>query len=302
MTKAKDMVLGALVADAASLGLHWLYDQPRIAELAGATPEFRATTAEDFAGVPSYFAHPTKSVGDISQYGEQCLVLLRALAETGSYDQATYEAAFAAHFGPGGAYVGYIDHATRETLANLALGSDDRPDFPGAQDTQLPAVAKLPALIAAGQDQHVIAAIRTTNNCQVAEDYGLVASAMLIAARDGASMETIVQAGLKAAPAEIRPALQSACDARDTSTEALTAEIGMACELSYGLPSIMHNLLSAPDYISAVRRNILAGGDSCGRAMLLGAIAGVVHGVPAHWSERLHCADTVHALLYKLQL
>ena len=33
------MLWGALVADAAAMGLHWLYDQDRIAEAAGDAPE-----------------------------------------------------------------------------------------------------------------------------------------------------------------------------------------------------------------------------------------------------------------------
>jgi len=33
-TSGQNAIIGALVADAATMGLHWLYDQARIAELA----------------------------------------------------------------------------------------------------------------------------------------------------------------------------------------------------------------------------------------------------------------------------
>jgi Zn-dependent M32 family carboxypeptidase len=39
--RAKNTVLGALVADASSMGFHWLYSQSRFAELAPSDPEFR---------------------------------------------------------------------------------------------------------------------------------------------------------------------------------------------------------------------------------------------------------------------
>jgi len=39
-TRARNLVLGALVADAAAMGFHWLYDQGRIAAVAPKTPEF----------------------------------------------------------------------------------------------------------------------------------------------------------------------------------------------------------------------------------------------------------------------
>ena len=120
--RARAMVWGALVADAASMGLHWLYDQARIAQVAGDRPEFHGPDAADYDGVPGYFAHGGRVRGMPSQYGEQMLVMLRALADGGGqYDKSGYEAAFRAHFGYGGAYVGYIDRATRDTLDNLAV-------------------------------------------------------------------------------------------------------------------------------------------------------------------------------------
>ncbi|MDC1368906.1 hypothetical protein N8290_05045 [Pseudomonadales bacterium] len=35
--RAKNAILGAFVADAATMGLHWLYSQPRLLELAPQT-------------------------------------------------------------------------------------------------------------------------------------------------------------------------------------------------------------------------------------------------------------------------
>jgi len=32
-TRAKNMIWGALVADAAAMGLHWIYDQPHIRKI-----------------------------------------------------------------------------------------------------------------------------------------------------------------------------------------------------------------------------------------------------------------------------
>ena len=113
-------VLGALVADAASLGFHWLYDQDRIRELAPEDPCFRVPDPADYSGVSGYFAHETKQVGELSQYGEQARVLLECLGETGGqFKQSVYQSRFQQFFGYGGGYVGYIDHATRETLNRM---------------------------------------------------------------------------------------------------------------------------------------------------------------------------------------
>ncbi|WP_299988884.1 ADP-ribosylglycohydrolase family protein [uncultured Ruegeria sp.] len=301
MTKRRSIVTGALVADAASLGLHWLYDQARIQKLVGQTPEFCATNAADFEGVPSYFAHPLKQPGDLSQYGEQCLVLLRALAsQSGAYDQEAYNNAFVSHFGYGGTYCGYIDGATRGTLDNLANGKSDQ--VLGAQDTQLPAIAKLPPLIAAGQEAHAEEAIRTTNQSDLAVSYGRVACAMLIAARDNGTVGDVVEAAFEAADNNTRPTLELARASTDRDTCKFTEEVGMSCELEYGLPSVLHNLLTTKTYQEAIRTNILAGGDNCGRAILLGGVLGATHGIPESWVSKVHSMNEVEDLFEKLGL
>ena len=63
--RIKGAVWGALVADAASLGLHWLYDQKRIREVAPESPEFRSPNPADYEGVTGYYAHGRKQVGDL---------------------------------------------------------------------------------------------------------------------------------------------------------------------------------------------------------------------------------------------
>ena len=120
-TRRRNVILGALVADAASLGLHWVYDQQRIREVAPDTPEFRDPTPADYEGVRGFYAHGKKRTGDFSHYGEQAMVLLRSLvANEGHYDKTHYENLFREHFGYGGDYAGYIDHPMRDTLDNIA--------------------------------------------------------------------------------------------------------------------------------------------------------------------------------------
>lgn len=115
-------VLGSLVADAAGMGLHWIYSQGKIAQIVGdnsGIAEFLEPDAANYHGVPSFFAHPARRAGDSSNYGEYLYVTLRATSETG-FDPALYLREFQTHFGPGGTYVGYVDTPMRETLFNVA--------------------------------------------------------------------------------------------------------------------------------------------------------------------------------------
>ncbi len=369
--RAKNLVIGALTADAAAMGLHWIYDQAHIAKIAPDAPEFYAPDAANYAGVPAFFAHPTRHVGDPSQYGEQLLVMMRALlANGGAYDADLYAAAFRAHFGYGGAYVGYIDHATRDTLDNhrraedaalaraqalpfdgpagvtramvtkaMALRSkfdgdalraefeqavrlthdDDAvvahgfsvleeilasPPASGAHDAQLPAIAKLPALVARlaqAEDaifaDAVASAVRTTSDHPEAAAFGMVSARMMQAAVLTGDLEAVIAAARTHGTAQTNALLDDALSRKGQDNRAVTAHFGMACDLTYGVPSALHNLATAADYASAVRANIMAGGDTCGRAILLGGVMGALHGVPSEWSGQLtHGAEVAAGL------
>lgn len=367
-TRKRNMVLGALVADAAAMGTHWIYDQDHIRKIAPDAPEFMTPNPAHYNGVPAFFAHATRQTGDQSQYGEQLIVMLKALeVNGGTYDAQTYAAHFRAHFGYGGAYVGYIDHATRETLNNFQRAEDEalnrayalpfdgprkvtqamvgkamalvakhsgdtlRAKFEeavrmthdddatvaygfkvldqiiamprkfGAIDEQLPAIAKLPGLVASmGLDvdpevffQAIDSAVRTTSDHERAIAFGRVSAAMMRAALLTDDMAEIITAGRAVATPETDALLADAVGMTDQDTNAVTKHFGMACDLNYGVPSVVHNMLTAPSYTEAVRRNIYAGGDTCGRAMLVGAILGAVHGVggdqgmPQSWIDQL---------------
>ena len=355
--RGEAMIWGAFVADAATMGLHWLYDQKRIREVALNAPEFLEPAAENFAGVPAFFAHATRKAGDLSQYGEQHLVMLQSLAASGEYARADYQARFRAHFGYGGAYVGYIDRPTRDTLDNITAmekdalqrsrsvdpsvddhthgmmvtkvlanmakhtgdtlrveieaavretDNDDAMvayalkvadivaenfDYPGADDMQLPALSKLPALVARHADdanlmEIVEDAVRVTNNNDTAVAFAKTAAKLLREV-----LATGVLPDLTAVIADADPVVKQSISAAlartDETTEAVTADIGMSCNLDLGVPSLFHNLATHSTYVDGVRANIYAGGDNCGRSIVLGAVLGAIHGVPQDWTDRL---------------
>ena len=94
-------VLGALVADSASLGLHWIYDPARIAEIEQVRGiVFLQPDPSNYSGIKGYFAHRLKVAGDSSSYGETCLLMLKHLAQHGSFNLVEYQSEFRAYFGP----------------------------------------------------------------------------------------------------------------------------------------------------------------------------------------------------------
>ena len=71
MQASARLIYGALVADAASLGLHWIYDPKRLAEIAGrGDVVFLKPDPANYEGCKGVFVHETKEAGALSGYGE----------------------------------------------------------------------------------------------------------------------------------------------------------------------------------------------------------------------------------------
>jgi hypothetical protein len=273
-------ILGALVADSASLGLHWVYDPARIAEiepLRGIV--FLPPDSSNYSGIKGYFAHRLKVAGDSSSYGEACLLMLKHLAQHGGFNRVEYQSEFRAYFGPGGEYVGYIDTPTRLTLGTLSVLEPSKfPAASGADDDQLPALAALPALVAGhkGAREELIArvedAVRVTNNNGLAISAARCASAALFNLLHGMPLPQAFNEVLPLAGNTLEPLLAEALAMPQLDSLAAAERFGSSCHVAEGLPLIFHLALRAPDYKTAVECNIRAGGDNCGRSIMLGAI------------------------------
>lgn len=294
-------VLGALVADAATMGLHWLYEPERIAAIAEkADPVFLDADRRNFDGAKGYFAHEGKREGDLSQYGAVLTLAMTSLVECqGKSDIADYQRRFLAFFGPGGDWTGYIDRPTRGTLANLGAGvSDDTPPITGIDDDQLPALSTVPAVVAADPDHteldaRVTSMVQVTNDNPLASEGALMTARLIRAALHGEDLSAALVAEADGAGEVLQPLLQEALSRADEATVDMAGHFGRACHVPQGLPVVFHILNTVETYQDGVRKNILAGGDSCGRSMALGSILGArfgfggLRGIPLPWLTRL---------------
>lgn len=303
-SKTSEMLLGALVADAASLGLHWLYDPDRIAEIVARQDGRSAFTPVDvanFEGVAGYFAHGLRRNGQLTQYGEVLLLAIHSMnANDKAFDVAAYQAAFAAHFGPGGTYQGYIDRPAREALINIA--EEKTPS--GIDDDQNPAVARLPAILAGyhGREnlaEMLIESMQVTNVNDVATAYSAVFADVLSRVLQDEDLHDALVAAVRSAGAAIKDELSDALSTVDQNSTNYAGEVGRACHLPTSGPVIFHILKHSDSYRDAVERNIAAGGDSAGRSILIGAVMACVHGVatskgvPLSWALKLDDAEKI---------
>jgi len=308
------VVLGALVADAATMGLHWLYEPERIAAIADKTdPVFLAADRQHFEGAKGYFAHEGKHGGEPSQYGAVLALAMDSLvASEGKTDIADYQQRFLALFGPGGDWKGYIDRPTRGTLANLgnAVG-DETPHVTGIDDDQMPSLSPVPAVVAAGPnhadlEQRVTGMVRVTNDNSLASEAALITARLIQAMLHGEALHDALTNEADRAGDVLQPLLKEALDKSDQPSVDVAGHFGRACHVHQGMPVVFHILSKAETYEDGVRENILAGGDSCGRSMALGAILsacqgfGGERGIPLPWITRLSNGIHLFDQAYKL--
>ncbi|AEV39814.1 ADP-ribosylation/Crystallin J1 (plasmid) [Pseudovibrio sp. FO-BEG1] len=280
-------LLGAFVADAASLGLHWLYDVERIHHVTQEQHDsaaFVPLTPSYFEGVPAYFAHANRQDGQFTQYGENLhLALQHLLAHDKHLKMEEFQQAFAAHFGAGGTYNGYIDRPTRGTLENIA---SEKLTPSGVDDDQLPALSKIPAVLFAYdqsdqmQDQ-VEAIIRSTNDNEESVAYGFVFADLLDRVVNGEELQDALAAATDSSHPDIQGKLKAALEATETDSVSYGETTGRACHLEMGVPLSFHILKNTASYREAIETNILAGGDSAGRSILIGTVLGAIHGLDA---------------------
>lgn len=366
-------LIGALTADAAAMGLHWLYDAKRIPEISGGRPEFMEPRAENYHQGGGYFAHPQLEAGDNSQYGESLLAFVHGInASAGQLEVRQLQQSFRDAFGPGGRWHGYIDHPTRITLSNLLAGEnagrtaeaqlleqsslspsrqhevqrivaplakvksgeallaavreeadaellevalavakardEALPVASGAQDEQLPALPSVVATVACDPEapdllERVERSLRVTHDDERALPWARFLAGALSAALGGAEVRAAIQAGLEAEPS-VRERVEEALALDEADPAELAGKLGRACYLRDGVPIACAFASRASSWREAVRWNVLAGGDSCGRSIPLGALLGAAWGIggerglPYDWLARVRgLADKVDACL-----
>ena len=279
---------GALVADAAAMGLHWIYDVEHLAALeASGEVMFRAPDSNVFAGPRDEFVHDARHKGNLSHYGESARIVGQIVLNE-DYSTAAHRSAFFASFGPCGQFNGYPDIPTKALIAKMLIEGDQITEPSGMDDKQMPAYSVLPGLLAVNADKKTVIdaaqviSVHTGVISGVAAVYELVALIL-----KGVSLPEALDKIAESMEGELGELLTQALAVDGYQPVEIGAKFGRACYVEHSLPVVWHLLKHATDFETTVRDNVRCGGDSCGRSMVLGAVAGMVFGVPKEMTARV---------------
>jgi len=321
-------IRGAVVADAATMGLHWIYEPAVLlkrAEKKVEAPEFATPPQPNYYSSTEYPQH--YKAGMSSPYGELLIHTSQHVASVGPdhLSGATTSKAlhkWATFFGgrPDAALTKFMESYKEN---NMTDKSEDEYICCGADDNQAMVYAKVVPVtcLFAGRPElsdKLEQVIRAHQNNDMAVEFGLASAGLLEAVLLGAptlgeALAMCYEHETKHGTKPVQQAYDRARAAAATgdsleqtllklSHEMMQNEpdspmydyVGRSCSLPQAFVGPLA-LFYKPDmsYVKAVRENILAAGDNCSRSIFIGAVYGALEGeVPSEWIRQcFHVVD-----------
>jgi ADP-ribosylglycohydrolase len=299
----KDILITSLVADALSLGSHWIYSQREIADKFGSIRGFSD---------PATSYHPGKHAGDFTHYGDQTMVLLCSLARHGRFDLAAFANEWRA-FWEKPETQSYRDGATKATLENLRNGLP--PAQAASPSNDIAGAARIAPLFLLKwkSSDELIAAARAqtsfTHGDPVVVEAAEFFTRFTLAVRRGIAIPGALHAAAKAIAGSAIPdewlEAALASSASSASDSAATKAHGLTCHVPDAFPAVCHLLLRHPDDVAAaLTANVEAGGDSAARGLIIGMIHGAkpnARALPHDWLTRLSAYGEIQQLIQTIQ-
>ncbi len=291
MNRKRAMLFGSLTADAYALGTHWIYDTAVIDTLKDQLEGFIDPAVPRF--------HQKRRAGEHTHYGDQTLLLLRSVAGEGDFSRDRFAREWQEMMS---GYDGYIDHATAQTLADPSAGSSS--DDLGGPARIAPLVFRYwdePELMIVSAE----AQTAVTHNSSAARETARALAEITCRVIAGSSPAEAVReyAREDGGGDSIRHLVQAAVDAPVGDTRAAVLGFGQMCSIRGALPSALSIILASDiDLKEALYRNVLAGGDSAARGLVIGMVIGASGAqVPDEWLGQYRHFAEVSALLDRLE-
>lgn len=298
--QATAMVLASFAADSLALGAHWMYDTDEIDRRIGRVEGLRTPLPDSY--------HPTKVKGDFSHYGDQALALLEYLAQADAFVLADFATAWKTLFT---GYHGYIDKATATTLENMQ--GHMPPDQWGSHSSELGGAVRIAPLLFYYKNnrEKLLEAVQqqtalTHNNPATLAGARCIATtawSVLHGANPITAIEDALNEGVADIDLDIR--IRAGLDSAGLETSTVIKKFGQMCGIAAALPGVVHLIATYEnDLETALIENVMAGGDSAARGLVVGMILGAYLGqqaIPKEWLDDMVQYAHILALLSSMK-
>ncbi|MDX9786620.1 MAG: ADP-ribosylglycohydrolase family protein [Desulfobacterales bacterium] len=296
---ARAMVFASFAADALALGGHWVYNADVIEKKYGRLDRYEKPLGRSY--------HPTKNKGQFTHYGDQMLLLLEDIVAADGFDPEHFANTWQQFFST---YDGYFDRATKTTLENFRNGRNFRDS--GSDSTDLSAAARISPIIyyCHTTKGNFLPAVRaqtamTHNHPDVVKSavfFSDIAFRVLNGQTPTAAIDEAIDScsGQKNMIRWVRQGKESI----DRDTREAIAAFGQQCETEAAFPGVIHLIYKYEnDLKNALIENVMAGGDSAARGLVVGMILGAHTGIDAiagHWLSDMKAFPRISHLLEQI--
>lgn len=275
LNKIQNSIVASIFADALSLPVHWIYDQ---AEIAGRHPEVKKLESPEKN--PYHF---NMQLGDNTHYGDQAVLLIQSISENQDFDLSKFKTEWENFVST---YSGYIDKATKATVADMENGSDSH-DLGGAAR-----IAGLLLLVKKHSTQELIdfarAQTKFTHNYDLVVDTAEFIMAATLGTIAGSEIEVALEeaAGRTKNSDFLKSSLEKAKKVLDLEPNLAISTLGLPCSVESALPASLYLVFKFKnDLLGALSANCVAGGDSAARGLVIGMLLGAAQTEKWEYSE-----------------
>lgn len=280
-------ILPALISNAATLGVHWIYDYQFLTNLSNKQSLLFMSQDKliyDQAN-PSYYAYPNSQIGDLSVQGLILKWLYQALSSNSEFDQNDYADLLFEQFKPGGTYHGYVEtYAKKLVIKKLSESLKFDSSEILINDDHL--VGFIPYLVSkelgfsyekAWSFTRVL-----TDNVDYLSYFKMFDS--IFNRLTNSSLKDALKVSIKLAPISAQKSLEKAIELSDTNPF-IADFASRACSIKDAIPVIIHILYHSNSFEDAIAKNASIGGASSDRGLILGPILNQVYEIPEKWIE-----------------
>lgn len=286
MERLKGMLFGAFVGDAYALGFHWIYDTEKLKQESEKLLGYSSPSADSF--------HRGKRKGDFTHYGDQSLLLLKSISSNQGFALDVFKTHWLTYMSK---YEGYLDHASKESLNLLDSGTNS-----GSSSDELGGLVRIAPLIFYHFDDPVLVKYvekqtKLTHNNDLLLSYAKFTTELMLELIIGKPLLDSILTVSQKYP-QIEKTISRLRMRLLEDTVEVVKDIGQSCSSQFAFPAAMYIILKYPtNFVDAMKYNVLAGGDSAGRGMLIGMILGASIGfshLPTDWVKALNAYDVIN--------